>query len=96
APGPVISDDMVMVLQAGKEVVWEAAIFAELAALGVWDQRPFIEMIEAKRFSFFITIGSGDDPVFNRRYSPRVRSAIDAAYPDKQVIAGYTVHFPLP
>ena len=33
-PGPVISDDMVAIKMAGKEVIWQPAIFRELTATG--------------------------------------------------------------
>ena len=41
APKPVLSEDMVLLLRAGKEVPLEPFTFTELARMGVWDeQRP--------------------------------------------------------
>ena len=57
ATRPVISDDMVLVLRAGRQVQWEPAIFAELASMGLWDQQPFLNMIQSHAFAFFITQG---------------------------------------
>ena len=94
ADKPVISDDMVLLIRSGREVLWEPAIFAELASTGAWDERPFVENIRNGEFAFFITWGRRGDHRFDERYNPAVADAIDAAYPVKQEIAGSTVHKP--
>lgn len=94
APRPVIGDDMVAILRGKKPVVWEPAIFAELAALGVWDEGPFIAKIEAREFSFFITQGQPGGWLFNQRYTPEVSRAIVTAYPVERRLAGYVLRFP--
>jgi hypothetical protein len=93
---PVISDDMVVVLRGGKEVVWEPAIFAELASTGVWDERPFVARIRDRRFGFFVTEGDWGDPEFDSRYTPAVRSAMAEAYPRKCQLGNYVIHLPTP
>ena len=94
APRPVISDDMVMLLRSGKEVLWEPAIFGELASTGAWDERPFVALIRARRFSFFITEGDRGDPQFDSRYTPRVDAALEQGYPRRCRLAGYVIHLP--
>lgn len=94
ASGPVVSDDMVLLLRAGKRVVWEPAIFAELATTGLWDEGPFVAMVEAGAFAFFVTNGQRGDPTFDSRYTPAVARALDAAYPRKERRAGYVLHLP--
>lgn len=94
ADRPVISDDMVILLRAGKSVVWEPAIFAELASTGLWAERPFVERIERRAFAFFITVRERGDRLFDSRYNPAVADAMDAAYPVKRSLAGLTLHFP--
>ena len=42
---PVISDEMVLLLQSGQRVMWEPAIFAELASTGAWDEWPFVGQV---------------------------------------------------
>ena len=91
---PVISDNMVVVLQSGKEVVWEPAIFAELAALDQWDEGPFIQMIRSNDFAFFITKGQRGERLFASRYNAPVAQAIGAAYPRTELLAGYVIHLP--
>ncbi|MEA3039862.1 MAG: hypothetical protein QOE79_2375, partial [Sphingomonadales bacterium] len=94
SPKPVISDDMVLLMRAGKRVMWEPAIFAELASEHAWDERPFIARIRAHEFGFFVTVGSRGSRLFDSRYTPAVAAAIDAAYPGRRLVAGYTVHLP--
>lgn len=95
APKPVIGDDMVGILRAGKTVQWEPSIFAELASKGEWDERPFVARIMARQFAFFVTEGEpGNDSVYDERYNPAVNRAIQSAYPMKRKLAGYWLHFP--
>ena len=96
ADKPVISDDMVLLLRSGKPVLWEPAIFAELASTGDWDERPFVDRIRHRDFAFFITWGQRGFDRFDERYNPAVAEAMDAAYPIKQHAAGLTIHRPLP
>ena len=94
ADKPVISDDMVIVIRAGKRVVWEPAIFAELAHTGQYDERPFVDRIKRGEISFFVTEGVRGDPLFDDRYNPAIADAIDAAYPVKVKLAGMVLHLP--
>jgi hypothetical protein len=91
---PVISDDMVLLVRSGQDVLWEPAIFAELASTGDWDERPFVERIRNGEFAFFITWGQRGDERFAERYNPAVADAIDQAYPIKEEKAGLVVHRP--
>jgi hypothetical protein len=91
---PVISDDMVLLIRSGRDVLWEPAIFAELASTGDWDERPFVQRIRNREFAFFITWGQRGGPRFDERYNPAVADALDQAYPDKEELAGLTIHRP--
>jgi hypothetical protein len=91
---PVISDDMVLLIRSGKPVLWEPAIFAELASTGDWDERPFVDKVRKRDFAFFITWGQRGFERFDERYNPAVAQAIDAAYPLKEKAAGLTIHRP--
>jgi hypothetical protein len=76
---------MVMLMLAGKEVPWEPAIFAELAAVGQWDETRIARMIASHEFAFVITRDS-------MNFSPGVTSAVNAAYPRIEKAAGHTLH----
>jgi predicted secreted protein len=88
---PVISDDMVLLIRSGKSVVWEPSIFAELASLGRWDDRPLIARIEHGDFAMFITADALGGVAYNNQ---EISDAIKRAYPVQKQVAGYTVHTP--
>jgi hypothetical protein len=94
AKKPVISDDMVLLLRSGRQVLWEPAIFAELASTGVWDQRPFVQRVRNGEFAFFVTSNKRGEPRFDQRYNPAVADAMDEAYPVKESLAGLLIHRP--
>jgi hypothetical protein len=94
AKRPVISDNMVIVREAGKEVVLEPAIIAELTANGVYDDRPLIRMIRNREFAFFVTARGCGDSLSDSRYSSAVAAAICQSYPRVEQMAGLSVHMP--
>lgn len=94
-PHPVISDEMTLLIRAGKPVEWEPAIAAELGVQGRYDQPAFIRLIKARRFGLFITAGGPGVPVFDSRYNPPVLAAIQANYPVTTDIDGFIVRRPL-
>ena len=94
ANGPVISDDMVLLLRNGREVLWEPAIFAELASTGAYDERPFVQKILNREIAFFVTFGDRGSTRFDQRYNPAVSEAMAVAYPVKQKLGNLVVHRP--
>ena len=77
APKPVASEDMVLLMRAGRGVTYEASIATELASVGRWDEAPLVDLIRRGGFAFMITSrGLG-----TLRQTPAVQAAIDAAYP---------------
>ncbi|HEY6868398.1 MAG TPA: hypothetical protein VI199_01460, partial [Novosphingobium sp.] len=91
APGPIISDDMVLLLRAGKTVVMEPAIFAELSAHRVLDDRPMLARLRDHRFSMVVTEGWPGDPVVDSRYSPAMARVMTSAYPQQFRLADYYI-----
>ena len=96
ASKPVISDDMVILRRSGKPVLWEPAIFTQLAKTGAWDAAPFVARILAGDFALFLTVGDRGDPLYDSRYSEAIADAMDRAYPVREHLAGYTLHMPTP
>ena len=90
-PGIVISDDMVVLIRAGRDVEWEPAIVAELGALGRYDQAKLLRMIQQRRFSLFITEGGPGNYIFEARYNPPVIKAILEDYPRVSTLNGYVI-----
>jgi hypothetical protein len=93
-PRPVISDDMTLLIRAGRPVQWEPSIAAELGATGRYDEPAFVRMVSARRFGLFITEGDRGDPVYDSRYNPAVAGAITAAYPREYRVDRFTIHAP--
>jgi hypothetical protein len=87
AAKPVLSDDMVLLMKAGKEVPLEPAIFTELASTGRWDERQIISLIEAHYFAFVITHEDNS-------FTSGVSHAVETAYPRIEEHAERTVHLP--
>ena len=79
AAKPVASEDMVLLMRAGKSVIYEPAIVTELAALGRWDEQPLVNMIASGGFAFMLT--EDDEPDATPRRSPAVNEAMHDAYP---------------
>ena len=91
---PVISDDMVLLLQAGKHVPWEPAIFAELASMGRWDESLIVDRMRSGSIAFVVTVGRRGQVLFDSRYTSRVADAIDQTFPRKIQKGWLTLHLP--
>lgn len=88
---PVASENMTLLMLAGKPVIFEPAIIAELASLGRWDEAPLTRMIRTGGFAFMITVG--DDQGGNARRTAAVDAAMREAYPHvEQVTRRLWVH----
>jgi len=93
---PVASDDMTLLMRAGKPVIFEPGIVTELADVGRWDEAPLVAMIRARRFAFMLTIDDrrGDSSL----RSPGVDAAMRAGYPRTERIGALDLwrHLPPP
>jgi hypothetical protein len=89
---PVLSEDMVLSLRAGRDVPIEPAIFRELAAMGQWDQRRLLDLIDAHAFAFLVTI---PDKIYTPlRFTPEMLAAMERAYPRVETLGPYAVRYP--
>lgn len=93
ADKPVASEEMTLLMRAGKPLVFEPAIASELASVGRWNESPLLEMIRSGGFAFMITTDNtlGGSP----RRTPGVDAAMRAAYPRVEQ-AGPKLWFHLP
>jgi len=55
-PGPVVSEDTMLLVKANKQIPMETAIFYSLARNGVLDQEPFLERLRKQQISAIIVI----------------------------------------
>jgi hypothetical protein len=79
ADKPVASEDMTLLMRAGKPIMFEPSIVTELASVGRWDEAPLVAMIRDGGFAFMIT--TSNDPGDHSRRTPAVDAAMRAAYP---------------
>jgi hypothetical protein len=93
AEKPVASEDMTLLMRAGKPVIFEPAIVTELASLGRWDQGPLVNMIRSGGFAFMITTENAPGGSFHR--TPAVDAAMREAYPRvEQLGSDMWLHLP--
>ena len=85
AAKPVSSENMTLLMLAGKPVIYEPAIVTELSAVGRWDETQLVNMIRAGGFAFMITTGDTHGGSFRR--TAAVDAAMREAYPRVERIA---------
>src|SRR5262249_13719662 len=92
ATKPVASENMTLLMEAGKPVIFEPAIMTELALLGKWDETPLIAMIRPGGFAVMLTADALPD---SQRRTPAVDAAMRQAYPRvEQAGPDLWLHFP--
>ena len=84
SPRPVISDDMVLLVRAGREVSIEPATFRQLTATGSWDQTYFLQLLSNHAFEFAIILDE-------KEYAAEMLAAIAQAYPKVEQLGPYTI-----
>jgi len=94
ASKPVFSDDMTLLMEAGREVPWEPAIISELTAKGLFDERKIVDLVNAHAFAFMVVSGRPGDRSYDSRYSSAVSAAIERDYPIHRELAELHVRLP--
>jgi hypothetical protein len=79
ASKPVASDDMVLLLRAGKQVMFEPAITADLTHQGRWDDRRLRDFVHENGFAFILLSDDGQGASVLR--TAGLGAAFRAAYP---------------
>jgi hypothetical protein len=93
AEKPVASEDMVLLMLAGKRVIFEPAIVTELASTGRWNEGPLVNMIRSGGFAFMITTDNAVGG--SRRRTPAVDAAMRETYPRVEQVGPLWLHLPL-
>jgi len=91
AGGPVWSDNMTLLVQAGRDVVAEPAIVSVLARSKRWDESGLIRMLRERGFALLVSHMDLDSDAF---YSPGVRQAIWGSYRLDNRIGEYSLYRP--
>ena len=93
ATKPVASENMTLLMRAGKPVIFEPSIVSELASVGRWDEKPLVDMIRRGDFAFMITTDNAVGGTARR--TPAVDAAMRAAYPRVEQVS-HRLWFNLP
>ena len=88
APGPVFSEDMNLLNKGGKDIPADPVMIQCLAAAGLWDERPFIRLVQEQNFDLIVAY----DLSSRERYSPAVAGAIERAYQQTMTIGDYRLY----
>jgi len=76
-PGPVYSEDMIILCQAGKEIPAEPAIISALAEDGKWDETEFVNRIKNGEFSAVVIRWSLTN---HQRFREPIAKAVEERY----------------
>jgi hypothetical protein len=95
-PGDVLTDEPALAIAAGKPVVFEFVVFQLLADQHVWDERPILEAIAARRFALVVLGSPLDAPPEQANGSAAVREALRASYEPAGQREGYSFYRPHP
>ncbi|HEU4713397.1 MAG TPA: hypothetical protein VFS76_17635 [Pyrinomonadaceae bacterium] len=90
-PDPIYSEDMVVLMQAGKEVPAEPAIITALAMDGKWDETGFVDRIKRGEFSAIVIRNSLQN---DQRFSKGVVDAIHESYYLAEKIGQFQIYLP--
>jgi hypothetical protein len=90
-PDPIYSEDMVVLMQAGKEVPAEPAIITALAMVGKWDETPFVGRLQRGEFNAIVIRHSLQD---KSRFTEAVVNAIHEHYYRTDNIGQFQIYLP--
>ena len=92
-PGPVYSENMTVLVQAGKEVPGELALITLLSESKTWDEAPLRNRVASRWFSAIIVTSSLEN---RNRYTVTMAQAIAGAYRLDRTIGGFAIYLPKP
>jgi multidrug transporter EmrE-like cation transporter len=92
--GDILSTEMVLLLRTGHRVVWEPAIFRELAIAGRWDESILIKRIKSHQIAAVLSDGDRGYRWFDEQFSPKIVNAMDGALPRKIHFGLRILHLP--
>lgn len=94
--GDVLDEDMTHLLLAGKRIYIQPFEFAEEARLGQWDDRPFVQAVQARHFDLVILTDELRPSWRTQRFTPKVVAALAANYCEEGQSGRYWIYHPCP
>lgn len=96
-PGPILSEDMGLLVTNGKEVAYFGFEYTQLARMGLWDQSWELEMLRSHGFPLVILeAGTRENPEHYSRFTRRLLSEMDRHYGLAESIGKYRLYRPAP
>jgi hypothetical protein len=95
ADGPVLADEyMGLVPLAGKRLQYQPFEFKQLAEDGIWDERPFAQLLDEHAFPIILIYDSQDWDSFGERWTGRQQLYITTEYQPAERVADTLVYEP--
>ncbi len=88
-PGPVISQDMTVVVQSGKKFQFEPDLIRHMTEVGSFDETPLIARVAAAEYGAIILYSSLDFI-----FTPRMAAAVRQNYEERQTIGQFRIYRP--
>ena len=92
-PGPVYSENMTVLVQAGKEIPGEPCLLTLLAESHNWDESPLLRRVSNRFFSAIVVTSSVDN---RNSFTASMAQAIHGAYQLDRTIGGFAIYLPKP
>jgi hypothetical protein len=89
-PGPVYSEDMTILMRAGKEIPAEPAIITSLAMTKQWDESSFVRRIEHGEFQAIVVRSLTDRELFTES----VARAVQQRYYVGKTLGSFNIYLP--
>jgi hypothetical protein len=93
-PEPVYSENMTILMQAGKEIPAEPAIITALAKSGRWDESSFVSRIEHGQFQAIVVNWKETSLSDRERFSESVARAVHQRYSLSKSFGPFGVYLP--
>jgi hypothetical protein len=91
-PGPALSENLLLLFQAGKAAEVEPATLSYIANTSQWDERRYVGLLDQGYFRILVACDL-DAPDF---YTPAVKAAIDRNFVIQRKVGRYTIYRPAP
>jgi len=87
--GPVLSENMSLLMRAGRPVPWEFGSITELSLLGIFDESPLVKRLQERQFKMLIV-----ETWEPQRFTPAIREAAQSNYLKTEEIPPYEIWRP--
>jgi len=94
AEGPVVSEEMVLLHQAGRPLYFQPFIMTRMAQNGRWDPTPVTRAMEGGEISFVVLYSALGSARYTRRFPEGFRAALETRYRLREQVGHLGVYVP--